>query len=303
VNHPLRKVVIPAAGLGTRFLPATKAVPKEMLPIVDTPTIQLIVEEALRAGAQEVVLVNGRGKGAIEDHFDRAYELESELRNKGKKDLFEQVRRISDAVRLVSVRQKEPLGLGHAVLAARNAVGDEWFGVMLGDDLVDAEEPAIGQLVRLCQKTGKAAVALMPVPESQVHLYGIGAGKPIEGGHIVVDRIVEKPKRAEAPSNLAVIGRYVLPPDIFHVLSNLKPGAGGEIQLTDGLAVLAKEGRLLGVRFTGTRYDAGDRLGYLQANVAYALKRPDLREGLLAYLRELSTQAGSAGGAKAEALK
>jgi len=288
VNHPLRKVVIPAAGLGTRFLPATKAVPKEMLPIVDTPTIQLIVEEALRAGAQEVVIVNGRGKGAIEDHFDRSYELETELRNKGKKELFEQVRRISDSVRVVSVRQKEPLGLGHAVLAARHAVGNEWFGVMLGDDVVDGEDPAIGQLARLCQRTGKAAVALMPVPESQVHLYGIGAGKPFEdGGHILVDRIVEKPKRADAPSNLAVIGRYVLPPDIFEVLASLRPGAIGEIQLTDALAVLASQGRLLGVRFTGTRHDAGDRLGYLQANIAYALKRPDLRDGLLAFLREV----------------
>ena len=289
MNHPLRKVVIPAAGLGTRFLPATKAVPKEMLPIVDTPTIQLIVEEALRAGAQEVVIVNGRGKGAIEDHFDRSYELETELRNKGKKELFEQVRRISDSVRVVSVRQKEPLGLGHAVLAARHAVGNEWFGVMLGDDVVDGEDPAIGQLARLCQRTGKAAVALMPVPESQVHLYGIGAGKPFEdGGHILVDRIVEKPKRADAPSNLAVIGRYVLPPDIFEVLASLRPGAIGEIQLTDALAVLASQGRLLGVRFTGIRHDAGDRLGYLQANIAYALKRPDLRDGLLAFLREVT---------------
>jgi len=289
VNHPLRKVVIPAAGLGTRFLPATKAVPKEMLPIVDTPTIQLIVEEALRAGAHEVVVVNGRGKGAIEDHFDRSYELETELKGKGKKDLFEQMRRISDSVRLISVRQKEPLGLGHAVLAARHAVGNEWFGVMLGDDVVDGEDPAIGQLARLCQKTGKAAVALMPVPESQVHLYGIGAGKPFgDGGHILVDRIVEKPKRADAPSNLAVIGRYVLPPDVFDILANLKPGAIGEIQLTDALAVLAGQDRLLGVRFTGIRHDAGDRLGYLQANIAYALKRPDLREGLLAFLREVT---------------
>src|SRR2546421_7454493 len=176
VNQPLRKVVIPAAGLGTRFLPATKAVPKEMLPIVDVPAIQMIVEEALRAGAQEVVLVNGRGKGAIEDHFDRAYELEDQLQRKGKKDLFEAVRRISDSVRLISVRQKEPLGLGHAVLAARHAVGAEWFGVLLGDDVVDADEPAIGQLVRFARKTGKAAVALMPVPETQVHLYGVAAG-------------------------------------------------------------------------------------------------------------------------------
>jgi UTP--glucose-1-phosphate uridylyltransferase len=287
VDHPLRKVVVPAAGLGTRFLPATKAVPKEMLPIVDVPTIQLVIEEALRAGAGEVVVVNGRGKGAIEDHFDRAYELEDQLERKGKKQLFEQVRRISDEVRLVSVRQKEPLGLGHAVLVARHAVGPEWFGVMLGDDLVDSEDPAIGQLVRISQRTHKAAVALMPVPDSQVHLYGVAAGRAIDGGHIEVERIVEKPPREQAPSNLAVIGRYVLPPDIFDILARLKPGAGGEIQLTDGLAVLAQQNRLVGVRFNGTRHDAGDRLGYLQANIAYALKRKDLREGLLAYLREV----------------
>jgi UTP--glucose-1-phosphate uridylyltransferase len=283
----LRKVVVPAAGLGTRFLPATKAVPKEMLPIVDTPAIQLIVEEALAAGAEQVVIVNGRGKGAIEDHFDRAYELEDQLQRKGKKELFEQVRRISDSVRLISVRQKEPLGLGHAVLAARHAVGSEWFGVLLGDDLVDAEDPAIGQLARLSQKTGKAAVALMPVPESQVHLYGVAAGRAIDGGHIECDRIVEKPPRDRAPSNLAVIGRYVLPPDIFDILARLSPGAGGEIQLTDALAVLAQQKRLLGVRLQGIRHDAGDRLGYLQANVAYALKRSELREPLLAWLREV----------------
>ena len=287
MSDTLRKVVVPAAGLGTRFLPATKAVPKEMLPIVDVPTIQLVIDEAVRAGITDVVVINGRNKGAIEDHFDRSYELETELRNKGKTELFQQIRRISDSVRLISIRQKEPLGLGHAVLAARHAVGNEWFGVMLGDDLVDGEDPAIGQLARLAQETGKATVALMPVPESQVHLYGVGGGKPFRDGHILIDRIVEKPKHADAPSNLAVIGRYVLPPDIFDVLANLKPGAIGEIQLTDGLAALAREGRLLGVRFTGTRYDAGDRLGYLQANIAYALKRPDLREGLVSWLREV----------------
>src|SRR5207244_8326240 len=191
-NHPLRNVVAPPAGLGTRFLPATKAIPKEMLPIVDTPTIQLIVEEALSAGAQEVVLVNGRGKGAIEDHFDRAYELEDQLQRKGKKELFEEVRRISDSVRLVSVRQKEPLGLGHAVLAARHAVGAEWFGVLLGDDLIDSDEPGIGQLARVSMQTGKAAVALMPVPDDQVQMYGVGAGPALAEGNIQVEKIVEK---------------------------------------------------------------------------------------------------------------
>ena len=292
MDHPLRKVVIPAAGLGTRFLPATKSVPKEMLPIVDTPTIQLIVEEALKAGATEVVVVNGRGKGAIEDHFDRSYELEDTLAKKGKTQLFQQVRAISDAVRLISVRQKEPMGLGHAVLAARHAVGEEWFGVMLGDDLIDSAEPGIGQLVRVARETGKAAVALMPVAEDQAHLYGVAAGALLEGpagaaGHILVEKMVEKPPRGTAPSNLAVIGRYVLPPGIFQILAETRPGAGGEIQLTDALAVLAARGQLVGVRFTGLRHDAGDRLGYLQANLAYALKRPELREGLLAYMKEL----------------
>ena len=288
MKHPLRKVVVPAAGLGTRFLPATKAVPKEMLPIVDQPTIQLIVDEAVRAGAQQVVLVNGRGKGAIEDHFDRSYELEDTLERKGKKDLYAQVRAISDRVRLISVRQKEPMGLGHAVLAARPAVGDEWFGVMLGDDLIDSDDPAIAQLARVSMATGKATVALMPVPDDQTHMYGVGAGPALPDGNIQVDKIVEKPPRGTAPSNLAVIGRYLLPPDIFGILEQVKPGAGGEIQLTDALAVLAREGRLIGVRFDGERHDAGDRLGYLQANIAYALKRPDLRDGLLAYMRKVS---------------
>jgi UTP--glucose-1-phosphate uridylyltransferase len=287
MKHPLRKIVIPAAGLGTRFLPATKAVPKEMLPIVDTPAIQLIVEEAAKAGAAQVILVNGRGKSSIEDHFDRSYELEDTLSRKNKTELFEQVRRISDMVRLVSVRQKEPLGLGHAVLTARLAVGDEWFGVLLGDDLIDSDEPAIGQLARVALQTGKAAVALMPVAEDQTHLYGVGAGKALPDGNVLIDRIVEKPPRGSAPSNLAVVGRYLLPPEIFDILDQVKPGAGGEIQLTDALAVLAKQGRLIGVRFRGVRHDAGDRLGYLQANVAYALKRPDLREALLAWLREV----------------
>jgi UTP--glucose-1-phosphate uridylyltransferase len=290
MKHPLRKVVIPAAGLGTRFLPATKAVPKEMLPIVDVPTIQLIVEEAVQAGAQQVVVVNGRGKSAIEDHFDRSYELEDTLARKNNADLFRQVRRISDMVRVVSIRQKEPLGLGHAVLAAKPAVGEEWFGVLLGDDLIDSEEPAIGQLARVSTQTGAATVALIPVADDQTHLYGVAAGKMQAEGNILVDRIVEKPPSGSAPSNLAVVGRYVLPPDVFGILEQLEPGAGGEIQLTDALAVLAQHGRLIGVRFRGERHDAGDRLGYLQANIAYALKRPELRDELLAYLRKVVKQ-------------
>jgi UTP--glucose-1-phosphate uridylyltransferase len=290
MKHPLRKVVIPAAGLGTRFLPATKAIPKEMLPIVDTPTIQLVVEEAVKAGVGQVVVVNGRGKSAIEDHFDRSYELEDTLSRKKSTELFRQVRRISDLVRLVSVRQKEPLGLGHAVLAAQPAIGDEWFGVLLGDDLIDSDEPAIGQLARVATQTGKAAVALMPVRDDQTHMYGVAAGQSQADDNILVDRIVEKPPRGSAPSNLAVVGRYLLPPDVFGILERVKPGAGGEIQLTDALAVLAQQGRLIGVRFHGERHDAGDRLGYLQANLAYALKRPELRDPLLEYLRQVVKQ-------------
>ena len=289
MKHPLRKAVIPAAGLGTRFLPATKSVPKEMLPIVDKPTLQLIVEEAVAAGASQIIVVNGRGKSAIEDHFDRSYELEDTLQRKNQQELFELVRAISNLVRLVSVRQKEPLGLGHAVLSARPAVGDaEWFGVLLGDDLIDSDEPGIGQLAKVSQATGMATVALMPVPDDQTHLYGVAAGKVLADGNLQIDAMVEKPARGKAPSNLAVIGRYLLPPDIFPILEQLKPGAGGEIQLTDALAVLAREGRLLGVRFRGERHDAGDKLGYLKANIHWALKRPELREGLLAYMKKVS---------------
>lgn len=282
----VRKVVIPAAGLGTRFLPATRAVPKELLPIVDTPTIQLIVEEAVRAGFSEVVMVNGRGKSAIEDHFDVAYELEDTLVRRGRLELAEQMRRVSHLAKVVGVRQKEPLGLGHAVLAARPAVGPEPFAVMLGDDLIDAEEPGIGQLVRIARETGKAVVALVEVAEADTHRYGIAAGPPAGARTIAIERLVEKPRPGTAPSRMAVFGRYVLPPDVFDILATLKPGNGGEIQLTDALDVLARQGRLVGYAVEGTRYDAGDRLGYLKANVAYGLKRPELRNELLAFMRE-----------------
>jgi UTP--glucose-1-phosphate uridylyltransferase len=283
----IRKVVVPAAGLGTRFLPATKAVPKEMLPIVDTPTLQLIVEEAVAAGLQHVVVVNGRNKGAIEDHFDLAYELEDMLRRRGQAALAERMEAVARMASVVSVRQREPLGLGHAVLSARPAVGNEPFAVMLGDDLIDAEEPGIGQLVRVARATGKAVVALVEVPASETHRYGIAEGRAGSDGRFEVAGLVEKPKPGTAPSNLAVFGRYVLPPDIFDLLERTPPGAGGEIQLTDALDALARAGRLVGHVVEGVRYDAGDRLGYLKANVAYALKRPELREGLLAYLREV----------------
>jgi UTP--glucose-1-phosphate uridylyltransferase len=281
------KVVIPAAGLGTRFLPATKAIPKEMLPIVDVPTLQIIVEEAEHAGFKDVVIINGRGKVAIEDHFDISYELDDTLQKRGKTELVKELRAISSAVNVISIRQKQPLGLGHAVLCARPAVGREPFAVMLGDDIIDAAEPAVGQLTRIARETGKAVVALMPVPENETHMYGIAAGKRLSDRILQVEKLVEKPKAGTAPSNLAVIGRYVLPPDVFDLLERTKPGAIGEIQLTDALDQLAAQGRLVGYAFEGQRYDAGDRLGYLKANIAYALKRPELKAGLMEYMKQL----------------
>ena len=283
----IRKAVIPAAGLGTRFLPATKAVPKELLPIVDTPTIQHIVAEATAAGVTEVILVSARGKESIVDHFDIAGELESHLAKAGKLELRDQMRAIAHMANVVSVRQQEPLGLGHAVLCARELVGDEPFLVLLGDDIIDGAVPASKQLADCYQRHGLATVALMEVAPSETHLYGIASGKQVDPRTVRIDRVVEKPKK-DPPSNLAVIGRYVLPPRIFDILAKQTPGVGGEIQLTDALATLAREEGLLGYRFEGERYDAGDRFGYLKANIAFALKRPDLREPLLKYLREVS---------------
>jgi UTP--glucose-1-phosphate uridylyltransferase len=283
----IRKAVIPAAGLGTRFLPATKAVPKELLPIVDTPTIQYIVAEAVAAGVRDVILICARGKDSIVDHFDIAKELESHLERAGKVELRDQMRAIAKMASIVTVRQQEPLGLGHAVLCARDVVGNEPFVVLLGDDIIDARVPAAKQLAGCYDKNGLGTIALMEVPRQEAHLYGIAAGQSLDDRTIRIERLVEKPKR-DAPSNLAVIGRYVLPPTIFDVLDRLPPGVGGEIQLTDALAVLAREEGLLGYRFEGDRYDAGDRIGYLKANVAFALKRPELREQLRAYLREVS---------------
>lgn len=281
----VRKVVVPAAGLGTRFLPATKAVPKEMLPIVDTPTLQLIVDEAARAGFEDVVVISGRGKTSIEDHFDIAYELEKTMRLRGKDELADEMRAISRLATIISIRQHEPLGLGHAVLCARPAVGNEPFAVALGDDLFDSEEPGIGQLVRVARETGKAAVALMEVPDDQVHLYGIATGNSIDDRTLRISGLVEKPKAGSVPSNLAVIGRYVLPPDVFDILEKTKPGAGGEIQLTDALDELARQDRLVGYTLQGERHDAGDKLGYLLANITFALKRPELRDGLLEFMK------------------
>jgi UTP--glucose-1-phosphate uridylyltransferase len=291
----VRKAVIPAAGLGTRFLPATKAIPKEMLPIVDVPTLQLIVEEALAAGIEQIVLVTGRGKSTIEDHFDHSYELEQTLRERGKQELLAEVERLSRMVRLVTVRQKEPLGLGHAVLVARQAVGDEPVAVLLGDDLYDCDgrRPAIGQLIDEYERLGggKGVVALMEVPAGQEQLYGIVAAKPLAASSrtLHISDMVEKPPAGTAPSRLAIVGRYVLPPAIWDILEGTRPGRGGEIQLTDALRELAQapDAGCYGLTVDGTRHDAGDKLGYLGANLAWALKRDDLRPPLLALMRRL----------------
>src|SRR5262245_32670557 len=267
----VRKAVIPAAGLGTRFLPATKAAPKEMLPIVDVPTIQLVIEEAVQAGLPDVVVVNGRNKHAIEDHFDHAYELEHTLRERGNPELANAMARISSMVRLISVRQKQPLGLGHAVLCAREAVGDEPFAVLLGDDLIDNDrDPGIAQLARVYRDTGVGAIAVMEVPAGHEHMYGIVAGEPDGAGRIRITEMIEKPKPGTAPSRLAIVGRYLLPPSVWDVIASTRPGVGGEIQLTDALRTLMKAEGLYGVVVQGTRHDAGDKLGYLRANLAYA---------------------------------
>ena len=285
-TRTIRKAVIPAAGLGTRFLPATKAVPKELLPIVDTPTIQYIVAEAVAAGVRDVILVCARGKDSIVDHFDIAAELEDRLEKAGKRELRQQMRDIARMANVITVRQQEPLGLGHAVLCARDVVGDEPFAVMLGDDIIDAAVPGTKQLADCYARHGLGTVALMEVPREETSMYGVAAGTPLDDRTLRIDRLVEKPK-LDPPSNLAVIGRYVLPPSIFRILDEVTPGVGGEIQLTDALAVLAREEGLLGYRFEGDRYDAGDRFGYLEANIMFAMKRPELAGPLRALMKGL----------------
>jgi len=281
-----RKAVIPAAGLGTRFLPATKAVPKELLPIVDVPTIQYVVQEIVESGLTDVVLVTGRGKSAIEDHFDVSYELERNLEEKGKHELLRMVREISKMVHVVSVRQKQPLGLGHAVLMARRYVGDEPFAVLLGDVIIDAQVPCTKQLVDVYESHGPV-IALLAVPEDRTENYGVISGPRIGDRLYHVEKLVEKPARGTAPSNLSVLGRYVLPQSIFDILERTAPGKGGEIQLTDALDALAREGHLYGLETEGNLYDAGDRLGFIEATVAFALKRPELAKELRPVLQRL----------------
>ena len=288
----VRKAVFPAAGLGTRFLPATKAQPKEMLPLVDKPLIQYGVEEAIQSGIQNILIVTGRGKSAIEDHFDVSFELEHLLESRQKTDLLETVRAVSDMIDIAYIRQKEALGLGHAVLRARDLVGPEPFAVVLSDDVIDAPVPCLRQLLDVYQYFGASVVALMEVPEETVSAYGIVDAEPVDH-HGSRDRLfrirnmVEKPPRAEAPSRLAIIGRYVLTPEIFPALEAVAPGAGGEIQLTDGLKHLLRNRPIYGYRFEGKRYDAGDKLGFLEATVEFALRRPDLGRAFRLYLRSL----------------
>ena len=281
-----RKAVIPAAGLGTRFLPATKAVPKELLPIVDIPTIQYIVQEVVDSGLTDVVLVTGRGKSAIEDHFDVSPELERFLEEKGKPDLLRLVREVAKMVHVISVRQKQPLGLGHAVLMARRYVGNEPFAVLLGDVIIDAPVPCTRQLLDVYASHGPV-VALLAVPPERTHLYGIMAGRRVRDRLYQIDELIEKPAPGTAPTNLSLLGRYVLPPDIFDILEATPPGKGGEIQLTDGLQTLARRQALYGLETTGDLYDAGDRLGFIEATVAFALKRPELAAELRPVLRRL----------------
>jgi len=283
----IRKAVIPVAGLGTRFLPATKTVPKELLPIIDIPSIQYVVQEAVDAGIQEIIFVTGRGKDGIEDHFDEAPELEQILADRGQTATVDMLRRIAEMTEVVSVRQKKPLGLGHAVLCARDLVGDEPFAVMLADDLIDAETPGIRQLVEIFTETEESVVALMKVPREEVHQYGVIKGTEVKPRLYAVEGTVEKPAAKEAPSQLAIIGRYVLRPEIFSILQSLPPGRGGEIQLTDGLARLVQQRKIFGCEFTGDRYDIGDKFGFVRATVAYALKRKDLKDKLVEYLKSL----------------
>jgi UTP--glucose-1-phosphate uridylyltransferase len=284
----VRKAVIPAAGLGTRFLPATKSVPKELLPIVDTPTIQYIVEEVVASGIDTVVFITGKGKAAVEDHFDFYPELEEKLEREGKIDLLEKLRRASLMIRAVSVRQQSPRGLGHAVLCAKDVIGNEPFVVLLGDDLVDSSTPCTKQMMNIYDQHQKSVVALMEVPREDVSKFGICAGNAIDPRLIDVKAMVEKPDLKDAPSRNAIVGRYILTPDIFTILENTQPGKGGEIQLTDALAKLMHQQGVLGYSFEGERYDAGDKFGFLQANIAYAMKRPDIAPRLKEYMARLS---------------
>ena len=297
MKSPVRKVVFPAAGLGTRFLPATKAQPKEMLPLVDKPIIQYGVEEAVQSGIENIIIVTGRGKNAIEDHFDVNVELESFLQQRGKLDLLEEIRKISNMIKVAYVRQGEPLGLGHAVLVTADLVGDEPFAVILADDVIDATPPALKQMIDVFERVGGPVLAVERVPPEQVSSYGIVDIDPsasLGKGVYAVRDLVEKPPRNEAPSNLAIIGRYLLTPDIFPELRATASDRTGEIQLTNGLRSLLKRRKIFACEIDGVRHDTGNKLGYLKAAVYFALRRADLSEPFLAYLRSENIERRSA---------
>lgn len=283
----VRKAVIPAAGLGTRFLPATKAIPKEMLPIVDKPTIQYIVEEVIASGIEDVLIVTGRNKGSIEEHFDRAIELENNLEKNNKEDLLEIVRNISKMINIHTVRQKEPLGLGHAIYCARSFVGNEPFAVLLGDDVVDSRKPCLKQMLEVYEELNSTIIGVQPVAWENVNKYGIVSGEKINEKTYKVNDLMEKPDENIAPTNIAILGRYIITPKIFEILKNTQKGVGGEIQLTDGLKELCNIEEVYAYIFEGRRYDVGDKLGFLEATVEYALKREDLKDSFKKYLRTI----------------
>ncbi|MGL5576890.1 MAG: UTP--glucose-1-phosphate uridylyltransferase GalU [Sarcina sp.] len=288
MNKKIRKAIIPAAGLGTRFLPATKAQPKEMLPIVDKPTIQYIIEEAIASGIEEILIITGKGKKCIEDHFDKSLELEMQLEKSGKEELLQMVREISDMVDIHFIRQKEPKGLGHAISCAKTFVGNEPFAVLLGDDIVyNDEKPCLGQLIECFNEYNTSILGVQEVAHEDVNKYGIVDGVHVENGVYKVRNLVEKPAVDEAPTNVAILGRYIITPRIFEILENTKPGKGGEIQLTDALLTLISQEAMYAYNFEGIRYDVGDKLGFLKATVEYALRRPELKGEFNEYLKTI----------------
>ena len=285
MKQRVRKAIIPAAGLGTRFLPATKSQPKEMLPIVDKPTLQYIIEEAIESGIEEILIVTGRSKKSIEDHFDRSVELELELEQKGKKEMLKMVQDISNMVNIHYIRQKEPKGLGHAIHCAKSFIGNEPFAVLLGDDIVDAKVPCLKQLINTYDVYKTTVLGVQEVAKEDTDKYGILDVKHIEDRVYKVKDMVEKPSVEEAPSNIAILGRYIITPEIFNILENQEPGKGGEIQLTDALQTLATKEAIYAYNFEGRRYDVGDKLGFLEATVDFALKRPELRDEFMEFLK------------------
>ncbi|MEN8908067.1 MAG: UTP--glucose-1-phosphate uridylyltransferase GalU [Clostridiales bacterium] len=284
----IRKAIIPAAGLGTRFLPATKALPKEMLPIVDKPAIQYIVEEAIKSGIEDILIVTGRNKRAIEDHFDKSFELEYELRSKNKLDLLSVVDDISNLVDLHYIRQKEAKGLGHAIYCARSFIGNEPFAVLLGDDIVESEVPCLKQLINVYNETNGSVIGVQKVSDDKIPSYGIISGNQIKDRLYKVDSLVEKPDIEKAPSNIAILGRYIISPEIFNYLENATPGKNGEIQLTDSLQKLIAKGDMYAYDYIGKRYDVGDKNGFLEATIEFALNRPDLKDEFIKYLKTIT---------------